>query len=165
MSRIIDSLDVTGPLRLVSLSDGSWFDGIQGQRLKTILSGDQLSILEIHMPRGHVTVPHVHQTTEVVVHMPRTCGPVLTLAGDELEYMAWLSPGELLAIPPGLPHVAVFAPIEETLPGPVTAFEIRATGDPQADVTLMPEAWPLVQQRILELHLPINPDILPPAIG
>jgi hypothetical protein len=92
MSKIIDSLDVPGPLRLASPSDGSWFDGSEGQRLKTILSGDQLSITEVHTPRGHVTVPHVHQATEVVVHRPRSCAAQLTLTGDDLGYVAWLSP-------------------------------------------------------------------------
>jgi uncharacterized RmlC-like cupin family protein len=161
MIEIVDTPLVWGPLRIVSPIEGSWFDGTQAQRLTTILAGDQLSVLAVHMPRGHVTAPHVHQNSEVVVYMPRTCGPVLTLAGDRLEYRAWLSPGELLAIPPRMPHVAVAASVEETYPGPVRAYEVRATGDPQADFVLLPGMWPLVRRRIRELHLAIDPACLP----
>jgi uncharacterized RmlC-like cupin family protein len=141
-------------------------EGMQGQTFAPVLDGrptgnapgSPLCQLRIEMRLGKVSTPHVHRSTHVYVHLLE-CGPqgVLTLWGDELEREEWLFAGQLLWLPPTVPHVAVYPRFHDA--PTAVALETRQTPDPTHDVIPLPDLWGTLTERLDELHLLTHVDV------
>lgn len=120
----------TQPL-VVSVDDQPFAVSRQGQSIATLLDGNPrgncpgspISAGFVNMRPGHVAEPHQHNDTWVYVLLHES-GPLgaNTLYGPRLEGLIHQQPGQLLVIPPGIPHTASNPSPTRT----ITAFEFRA---------------------------------------
>ncbi len=121
---------ITHPL-LVSPAQGELTLTHQGQPMAALVDGSPdgnavgspISAGLVRMRPGHVAVPHEHSDTWVIVLL-WSAGALgaITLYGPTLSGRIHQKVGQLVAIPPGVPHVAVNPNPDED----VVAFEFRA---------------------------------------
>jgi len=120
------------------------------------LPGAQASAVQIVMPPGTVSNPHVHLDIQVQVVLLTGYPGVATFWGDELENVTWVSPGGILAIQPGVPHIALYPRARADVPRrepDALGIEIRNTPDYRDDVTARPELWPLAFAHAVRIDI------------
>lgn len=116
---------------VISVNDHELAVSQQGQPIATLLDGNPggnvagspISAGFVSMRPGHVAEPHQHNDTWVYVLLHES-GPLgaNTLYGPRFEGLIHQQPGQLLVIPPGIPHTASNPSPTRT----ITAFEFRA---------------------------------------
>ena len=113
-----------------------------------VATGAPVSAGYIEMRPGAVSAPHCHPATWVYVLL-WSSGPLgaITMYGEEFEGLIHQQPGELLVIPPGVPHAAAN-------PSPshgIRAFEFRGNPSFHADNVVRDDLRPhlLTQMPVL----------------
>lgn len=93
-------------------------------------AGSPVSAGFVSMRPGAVAAPHCHPDTWVYV-LVWSAGPLgaITLYGPRFEGLVHQQPGQLLLIPPGVPHAAANPSPSQN----ITAFEFRANPSIHAD--------------------------------
>lgn len=138
-------------------------DTAQGQRLTPVywggpdgnVPGSATCAVRILMTPGWVSMPHVHDEVQVTVALDSAWYGVLTLWGPNLENPTWLHPGGVLAIPPGVPHVALYPSRRpdngDRIVIDAIATEFRNTPDYRYDVRRFPNMYPLARRAAARL--------------
>jgi uncharacterized RmlC-like cupin family protein len=111
----------------------SYFEGVSAETVGS--RGICMHLLTI--PPGARTKAHLHESHETAIYM--LSGSADTWYGDRLEHHVVLHAGELLYIPPEVPHVAA-----NRTDTPCTAVIARTDPNEQESVVLLPELEGLV---------------------
>lgn len=134
--------------------------GEQGQSYTVMWSGRTVPGsptcgLGISMGARKVSRPHEHEYSHVQV-IQLAGNPTLTLHGARLEKHTWLSPGGVLLVTPGEPHIALYPATQDARSAPLPdaqVIEIRSNPDPQDDIVYLPDLWAQVRVRAHELGI------------
>jgi uncharacterized RmlC-like cupin family protein len=133
--------------RLIEINGIDQITGPQGQKLRPILTRDTageeppFSILDVWMPPGGISVPHVHWKSPIAVRLLDGYGATLVREGE--SWTPYLhGPESLIYVPAGVLHCAV------NLSDRASCFGIEVRSDPAGneDVGVLPERQELVNE-------------------
>jgi uncharacterized RmlC-like cupin family protein len=158
-------------MTIVRRQSGLFAPSEQGQRLRSVVDGGSapgtpMCVVELEMPPGTVSWPHLHREVTPLIHLEEGDGEgVTTFLGWELEEMVTIRPGEYGVIRPGVPHVAVY-PRRSADQVWARGTETRDHPDPQYDNVRLPQLWGLVVQRLCDLEWDVDfPADRPSMVG
>jgi uncharacterized RmlC-like cupin family protein len=123
--------------RCVLLSAGERYQSKQGHTAfrgitRQSVGALQLGMHVVEIPPGGRALPHVHPEHESAIYLIK--GTVEVWHGNGLLEYFIMGPGDMVYIPPGVPHL----PINSSHTDMVIALVARTDPDDDEDVTLLP---------------------------
>lgn len=97
------------------------------------------------IPPGGRARAHLHRHHETAIYI--LAGEAVTLFGDRLQHHLHVRAGDLVYIPPNVPHLPV-----NLGPEPVASVIARTDPNEQESVVLLPELEPLAEAAIAALR-------------
>lgn len=133
----------------VSIDQCEQVQGPQGQKLRALITdetvpGAPFSWLDVYMPSGGVSVPHVHVNSPIAIRI--VDGHAATLVGEELEPVLH-DAHDIVYVPAGVPHCAVNLNPRHHVIG----FEVRTDPKGNEDVVMRPDLEPAARDLAAEL--------------
>jgi uncharacterized RmlC-like cupin family protein len=146
-------------VRILESMPDEFSAGVQGQLLAPVVHSGiapvkALSAGLVRMPGGHESLPHVHEHSEIIVHIVR--GLAASLVGETMTPVLH-TPGSLIYIADGIPHAALNLYPHTTDPAQqevsvCTACETRTDKAFNDDVLLRPDLDELVAEQAARLR-------------